>query len=390
MKRRWYVVHAVVSVLLILFLIGLQSGKKKEQKTAAVKKPAPAAAPVAAPAKPAPADPFAPETMAAVGEQVIFGPSRPKFDPARGVQIGRGQCPACHVLLEEQQPNRFPRLIGVVARAEKRIQEDRYKMFMKLRADGEENTGIKTHAKTSGEYLIESIYCPNCYVVDEPGVLENERMVSPMPVINRMGVGLSDYEMASIAAYFQSVEAQGDFTKVTAKQDWENYFGKKLTEASVQEAKTPTPTSPQDLARIGLTQESTDDVIKKMGCYLCHKIPTVGFAQTGMIGPMLAMKTTAEKRIASPEYQQLLKEGKVRATTPKQYVMESIMNPGAFIAPGFDDAMPKDFKTRMTFGAVEHLAEFLLTLDEQAAGNPAGKEGAPSPAPTGKPAKFRD
>ncbi len=384
MKRRWYFIHFVLSILLILFLLGWQAEKRKEAKSPA-KKPAPAAAPAVPASKPAPpADPLSPEALIAVGEQVIFGPSRPKFDPKRGVQTGRGQCPACHVLLEEQQPNRFPRLMGVVARAGQRIQEDRYKMFAKKHEAGEPNTGIKPHAKTAGEYLIESIYCPNCYVVDQEGVLENERMVSPMPIINRTGVGLSDYEMVAIVAYLQSVEAQGDLSKVTAKQEWENYFGKKLTAGDVPQEKAA---ESQDVSRIGLTQEPTEELIKKMGCYLCHKIPTVAFAQTGMVGPMLSLKTTAEKRIASPEYQRALKEGKARATTPKEYAMESILNPSAFIAPGFDDAMPKDFKTRMTFGAVEQLAEFLITLEEEAG---KGQTAPSAPAVTGKPPKFRE
>ena len=380
-------------MITVLLLFGLQAlfSKKPASPKAQAKKSVPAApaVPVSKPVEPA--DPFAPEKMVATGDRIIFGTSRPKFEPNRGVQVGRGQCPACHVLIEEQRPNRFPRLIGVVPRAAERVKEESYQKSVKKFAEaGEPETGIKPHARTAGEYIIESIYCPSCYVI--PGFVsigETPEGVSPMPVINRPEVGLTDYEMASIVAYLQATDAGGDLSKVTAKQDWENYFGKKLTYSESHEEK-PATVAPQELARIGLTQETPEQIIHKMGCYLCHKIPTIAIAQTGTIGPVLALKTTAPKRLASPEYQRAVKEGKARAKTPKEYVVESILNPSAFIAPGFDDAMPQDFKTKLTLGAAEHLAEFLVTLDEQAVGDPSQKGTAPSPAPTGKPAKFRE
>jgi cytochrome c2 len=301
------------------------------------------------------------------------------------VQVGKGQCPACHVLIEEQRPNRFPRLVGVMARAGERIHEERYKKFAKRYEAGEPSTGIKPHAKTAGEYLIESIYCPSCYVVEGINIGETEEMVSPMPVINGAGFGVNDYEMVAIVSYLQAADAKGDLSKVTARQDWENYFGKKLT-VGTGGMEQASAASPQDLSRVGLAQEKPEEIIQKMGCYLCHTIPTVAIAQTGKIGPLLALKTIAAQRIASPEYQRAVKEGKARAKTPKDYVIESILYPSVFITPGFDDAMPKDFKQKMTLGATERLAEFLITLEEE----PPKKEGSPSsPAEAKRPPKSK-
>jgi cytochrome c2 len=359
----------------VLLLFGLRAWiGNRAASPKAQGKSAPAAASGVPASKPAaPADPFAPEKMVETGDRVIFGSSRPKLDPNRGVQIGRGQCPACHTLLEEQPTNRFPRLLGVVARAGERVKEESYQKAMKKYAEaGEPETGIKPHAQTAGEYIIESIYCPSCYVI--PGFVsigETPADVSPMPVINRPEVGLTDYEMASIVAYLQATDAGGDLSKVTAKEDWERYFGKKLTADDFHGEQAAV----QDLSRIGLTQETPEQIIQKMGCYLCHKVPTVASAQTGTIGPILTLKTTAPKRLASAEYQQALKEGKARAKTPKEYAMESILTPGVYIAPGFDDSMPKEFKARMTLGAIERLAEFLVTLDEE-----SGKKPAPADA----------
>lgn len=385
MKKRWYLLHIVITILLVL---GFRAWTDKRPKSNVIKT-APSGAPSLPVSKPVlPADPFSPERLIAVGESVIFGTNAPRFDPNQGVPVGRGQCPACHVLLEGQQPNRFPRLIGVMARAGERIHEERYKMFARRYAErGEPTTGIRPHAQTAGEYLIESIYCPSCYVVQGLGVQGTEDVVSLMPVIHSPEAVPSDYEMVAIVSYLQAAEAQGDFSKVTARRDWENYFGRKLTVSEAPEEKPSPSASPEELSNISLSRETPEKIIEKMSCHMCHKIPTVSIAQVGLIGPVLTLKTTAAQRIRSPEYQRALKEGKVRATTPKEYVVESILNPGAFIVPGFDDAMPKNFKKRLTVGAVERLAEFLLTLDEEKA-----SEQGSHPSPTGaeNAAKTRD
>ena len=358
------VFHLILGVSLLSVLILFRAFGPK----LGVKKPAPSgAAPVPISKKIENADPFSPEKLVNVGEWVIFGGHAPKFEPNQDLPVGRGQCPACHVILEGQRPTRFPRLIGVMARAGERVKEERYKMFAQKYAEaGEPKTGIRPHARTAGEYLIESIYCPSCYVVEGFGLQGTEDTISVMPVINRPEVGLSDYEMVAIVAYVQAAEAQGDLSKVTAKQDWESYFGRKLTADDVRETKAPSAPSVPDLSKVALVQETPEEIIEKMACYACHKIPGVSIAQVGKIGPVLALKTTAAQRIQSPAYQKALSEGKVRATTPKEYVIESILNPDGFIVPGYENTMPKNFKERLTFAAVDKLADFLLTREEEA------------------------
>lgn len=383
MKISRPITHLFLGVALLLGLILFREFGSKR----AVKKTAPSGAPPVAVSKSTGNDPFAPEQLVSVGERVIFGGHAPKFEPNQDLPVGRGQCPACHVILEGQRPTRFPKLIGVLSRAGERIQEERYKKTAQKYAEtGEPKTGIRPHARTAGEYLIESIYCPSCYVVEGFGLPETEDAVSMMPVIDRPEVGLSDYEMVAIIAYVQAAEAQGDLSKVTARQDWENYFGKKLTAGDAIETKAPSAPAMPDFSKVGLAQETPEEIIEKMACFACHTIPTVPIAQVGKIGPVLTLKTTAAKRIASPEYQRALKEGKVRATTPKQYVVESIVNPDGFIVPGFDNAMPKHFKERLTFAALDRLADFLLTLDEEAMKN----QFQSSPADTGGVSKTRD
>lgn len=373
--------HLVLGGLLLMFLLLLREfGPKLKQASPT---PAPSV-PISRSAENA--DPFSPERLVEVGERVIFGTHAPKVDPNQGLPAGRGQCPVCHVILPGQPLNRFPQLRGVMARAGERVREERYQETARKYAEaGEPKTGIRPHARTAGEYVIESIYCPSCYVVEGFGLQGTEDAVSPMPVIHRPEVGLSDYEMVAIVAYLQAADAQRDLSKVTAKQDWENYFGRKLTAADARETKGPSSPSPHDLSKVGLTQETPEVIIEKLACYACHKIPGVSVAQVGTIGPVLALKTTAAQRIQSPQYQRAVSEGKVRATTPKEYVIESILNPDGFIVPGFEDAMPKNFKERLTFGAVESLAEFLLTREEE-----ANKRFESSPSDSGSVSKMRD
>jgi hypothetical protein len=68
--------------------------------------------------------------------------------------------------------------------------------------------------------------------------------------------------------------------------------------------------------------------------------------------------------------------GKAHATTPKEYVIESLMRPRAYIVPGFVDtgtssthvlSMPS-YAGKLTYEAADKLADFLLSIDESAAG----------------------
>ncbi|HET6371401.1 MAG TPA: hypothetical protein VFG95_09400, partial [Nitrospiria bacterium] len=191
---------------------------------------------------------------------------------------------------------------------------------------------------------------------------------SPMPIINKPPIQLTDIEIVSVVSFLQSKDTPGDFSKVTAKASWEDYWGKTLTAAPEKAggAGAPAPGG-LDATKIALPDDTPEQIVTKMACFACHKIPTIAVAKTGVIGPLLIEKTNAPHRIKSPEYQKAVKAGKAHATTPKEYVMESIMHPDAFIVPGFTDDMLKDFSKKFTFAALEKMADFLLTLDAETA-----------------------
>ncbi len=314
-----------------------------------------------------------PEQLKQMGQQIIFGTDDPEGDLSAGKNpAGKGQCPLCHQFFMGQKADRCPNLIALPTsdpttdpqkllqiteeeRSHKRPLTDRYKKFQNDLAGGEENTKIKPHAKPGGEYLIESEYCPNCFVVAGFALKGTNDMISPMPIINKAPIELTDTEIVSVVTFLQTRD--GDMTKATAKDSWESYFGKALGADAPPPAGATTASAGPTIA---LATDTPEQIVTKMGCFACHKVPGIATAKIGMVGPLLIEGTNAPNRIKSPEYLKAVKEGKAHATTPKDYVMESIMTPAAFIVPGFQDDMLKDFSTKFTFSALSNMADYLL------------------------------
>jgi|SRR5579884_448775 len=300
-----------------------------------------------------------PEQLAEMGKTIVFGTPNPSFGSG-AVPIGKGQCPLCHMFFQEQKADRCPVLIGEEQRSHNRYKEDRYKAFAARLANGEPNSGIKPHASAPGEYLVESEYCPNCYVVEGFGIKGTNDQESPMPIINKPPIQLSDTEIVAVVSFLQTKD-DGDFSKWTAKDSWEKYWGKplKAEAAPSGDAAKAAPAGPP----IALDTDTPEQIVQKMTCFACHKIPGLANAKTGMIGPLLIEKTNAPNRIKSPEYLKAKAEGKAHANTPREYVIESIMNPGAFIVPGFADDMIKDFSHKFTVAGLDKLVDYLLQQD---------------------------
>lgn len=312
-----------------------------------------------------------PQQLAEMGGKIIFGTDNPLAVLARGEgPIGKGQCPLCHQFFMEQKADRCPNLIALPnpsnpndkglfvteeQRSHDRPKSERYKAFASRLANGEPNSGVKPHATTGGEYLIESEYCPNCYVVEGFGVKGSNDQESPMPIINKAPIQLTDTEIVAVVSFLQTRD--GDFNKWTAKDSWEKYWGKPLAADAA-----PKPGAQQVAAGpvVALNADTPEQIVQKMTCFACHKIPGISIAKTGMVGPLLIEGTNAPNRLKSKEYQQAVKEGKAKAKTPKEYVMESIMDPGAFVVPGFADDMLKDFKHKFTVGGLEKMVDYLL------------------------------
>jgi len=312
---------------------------------------------------------FSAATLVTEGEFVIFGTNRPTLEIALSgkidrMPIGKGKCAFCHLFVEGHKQDRCPDLRGLEARSRGRTQDTRYKMFSEKYAETPEPvSGLKAKAGTGGEYIIESIYCPDCYVVEGFGIPGSNDLKSEMPVMNHLPYELSDYEIIAVASYLQAKDTPGDFSKVTAKEDWQNYFKKELP---LPDDSPKVFASIESLSETEKLTDSLEGIIEKTGCFVCHRIPGLSIARTGLIGPILAMKSTAALHLASPEYQKAVSEGRAKATTEREYVEESILDPAAFILPGFreGDGMPSDYSRKLTIGELEKLVTFLLTIDE--------------------------
>lgn len=316
-----------------------------------------------------------PEILQNMGEQIIFGSHDPLGMLARGESpIGKGQCPLCHQFFDQQTADRCPNLIALPnpagndpllklteeGRSHERVKSVRYAEFKKRLVDGESDSGIVPHAETGGQYLLESEYCPNCFVVTGFGLKGTNDTVSPMPIINKPPIQLVDTEIVAVVTFLQTRD--GDFDKATAIESWEAYFGETLgsgDEAPVEEKPAGPP--------VAMGNETAEEIVTKMVCYACHKIPGISVAKTGAIGPLLIEGFSAARRIKSPEYKAAMKAGTAHATTPREYIIESIMDPAAFIVPGFVDDMLKDFRHKFTISGLDVLVDHLLAQNEETA-----------------------
>jgi len=116
-------------------------------------------------------------------------------------------------------------------------------------------------------------------------------------------------------------------------------------------ADTPAPVSPQ--AATNRPAKEGLQLYREQGCGNCHQLDAAG-AQ-GMVGPTHnGIATTAEERLQAPDYTGA-------ATTPAEYIRESIVNPPAYLVPGYDSPRQKMVAfTNLSETEVEALVQFLL------------------------------
>ncbi|MFZ1745366.1 MAG: hypothetical protein WBO24_13650 [Nitrospirales bacterium] len=103
--------------------------------------------------------------------------------------------------------------------------------------------------------------------------------------------------------------------------------------------------------------EPLEKLFVQSGCAVCHTIPGIAPA-LGREGPRLVLGTNGPLRLADPQYQG-------SATTVREYVQESILNPGAYVVPGYSDrVMPRWYGKRLNAMALDRMAEYLENLKE--------------------------
>lgn len=297
-----------------------------------------------------------------MGEAIIFG----KVGGSAERGIGKGQCPLCHTFKKGDIGDRAPNLIGVTTRAAERIKDPRYLKPDTIQTESFKGSGRATNAE---EYIAESHSCPSCYVVAGFGVKGTNDRESPMPVIHKPTTSLSIDEQIAVDTWIFVNDGAEPPSPEVIKAAYEKFIPESdRPKLAVAAGPTGDPCDVNAEKKIACATDTPDQIVTKMGCAACHKIPDISFAHTGAIGPLLIEGANAPGRIKSPEYLAAMKAGKAHATSPKEYIIESIMDPSAFIVQGFEpispggkSMMPPDFATKFTYAAVSKLADFLLT-----------------------------
>ncbi|MGQ0667944.1 MAG: hypothetical protein ACT4O4_13000 [Nitrospiraceae bacterium] len=104
-------------------------------------------------------------------------------------------------------------------------------------------------------------------------------------------------------------------------------------------------------------EESIIEIFTRAGCPVCHTIPGIPGAN-GQVGPRLNLGTTGMWRISDPGYQG-------QARTVRDYIVESVLEPGRFLVPGYPDrTMPTWYGSKLSALALEKIASYLTQQAE--------------------------
>ena len=99
-------------------------------------------------------------------------------------------------------------------------------------------------------------------------------------------------------------------------------------------------------------EEPMSVIFTQAGCPVCHAIPGIPNSN-GRVGPRLNLGTTGMQRIRHPDYGG-------EAKTVHDYVVESVLEPGRFVVPGYPkETMPSWYGSKLSALALERIAEYL-------------------------------
>lgn len=297
------------------------------------------------------------QQLADEGEKIIFGGIGKNKEQGA---VGKGQCPLCHAFHAGMLGERAPNLVGLPARAGKeRLEDPKYSKGNpagRMYADKEAFKGSGT-AENGQEYIAESHACPSCYVVEGYGVKGTNDKESPMPAIHKPPISLSLAELAAVDTWLylrEGIDAPS-FEEIVKS------YEKFIPEADRPKQQEDKPAGGGgDLMADGT--EPVDQIFQKAQCVACHTIPGIPGAK-GTIGPVLEEGTNALLRMKDKDY-------KGSAKTVPDYIMESIVDPSAYVVKPFpDNTMPKIFGQKLSAGAIKKIVDYLSQV----------KVGAPPP-----------
>jgi len=210
---------------------------------------------------------------------------------------GKGTCTLCHNDL-----GRAPDIlqINMVETSQQRLDDARY----------------QGNAKDTADYLRESMLEPNLYVVKDFGKKGSNDSESPMPIVNKAPILLSDIEIDAVIAFMQAKD------------------GNEVTVALP--TGLPEPTAPAETVAVALAPaENAEAALAKYTCTACHAVA----GSQSPVGPEL---NTIGDRLDPAE------------------IRQSILEPNAVVAEGFfPGMMPADFASKMTVSELQLIIDFL-------------------------------
>lgn len=107
-----------------------------------------------------------------------------------------------------------------------------------------------------------------------------------------------------------------------------------------------------DMVPLVTGDEPITEIFTKAGCVVCHTVPGIPGAD-GRVGPPLQLGVTGPLRLADPSY-------RGHAETVHQYVIESVVEPGVFVVPGYPaNTMPIWYGAKLSALALEKIASYL-------------------------------
>lgn len=126
------------------------------------------------------------------------------------------------------------------------------------------------------------------------------------------------------------------------------------------EKKPPLESQPVSSEAVPLAtgEEPIEQLFTQAQCLVCHTVPGIPGGK-GREGPPLTLASTGPLRLADPQYHGT-------ATTVREYIIESILRPSIYVAPGYpDQVMPHWYGQKLSADALEKIASYLEQLPTQ-------------------------
>ena len=236
---------------------------------------------------------------------------------AAGQELFAQACAGCH----GAQDGAGPALTGMADRAETRVE-----------------------GMSAEDYLHESIVAPSAHVV--------EGYADIMP--KNYGDDYSDEQIDSLVAYImvagseegaaEDAESDEEATEeAEATEDAEATEEAEVTEEPAEEADAEaeaTDDGADEGAAVAVGDASAGEGVFTQNCAGCHG------AQDGAGPALTGMGERAETR--------------VEGMSAEEYLHESVVDPSAYIVPGFADIMPKQYEEQLSEDEIANLIAFML------------------------------